>query len=144
MRGLWLAFCLLLFSTGALARDIEFSAIITDADGAPILDCVGNNCTGPPLTLGGVALRALTAQFEDERNLSGEEKFARGELALRVHKGGRIDVSAEDIATIKKLIAKGYGPLIVIRAWSMIDPSGQSPLTDMQRGIKRPDTPVRK
>jgi len=121
MRYLLIVIALFL-SSSAFAKEIDFSELITDQDGVQIMDCAGVGCSGPPLTLGIVSLRALTAQFDDDKNLSGEDKFKRGELALRVYKGGVIDLTAEDIATIKKLVAKGYGPLIVVKAWMMLDP----------------------
>jgi len=133
-----LVFSLLLaaLSFTAEAREINFSAIVTDQDGAPILDCVGAGCTGPPLTLGSAAMRALVATFEDDKNLPGEEKFKRGELALRVYKGGTVDLSAEDVALIKKQMAKGYGPIVVLRTWKLIDPESKDQPAQ-QRMIRR-------
>lgn len=113
-----------LLTTSAFAVDMDFSAVLTDQDGAPIIDCAGPDCASkPPLTLGKVAMRSLTASFEDERNLSGEEKFKRGQLAEKVYSGGSVALSAEDTALIKRLIAKGYGPLIVLKAWRLLDPT---------------------
>lgn len=105
-----------------MAGEVDFSTIITDADGAPIIDCT-TDCGGkPPLTLGRVSMRALTAIYNDEPSLSGEDKFRRGELAMRVYKGGSVALTAEDTALLKRLIAKGYGPLIVLKTWPLLDP----------------------
>ena len=113
-------------ATSAFAAEVDFSAVITDADNAPVIDCAGSDCAGkPPLTIGKLAMRALTASFEDERNLSGEEKFKRGQLAMRVYDGGKVALSAEDTALIKRLVAKGYGPMVVLRAWPLLDPPGK-------------------
>jgi len=114
-----------MFVASASAAQIDFSAPILGAEDKPIHDCTEPNCTGPVLKLGDVASRALSATFEDERALAGDEKFKRGDLALKVGKGGMHDLTVEDIALIKKVIAKGYGPLIVIRAWTMLDPAAQ-------------------
>jgi hypothetical protein len=118
-----------LFSTSALAVDVDFSAVITDQDGMPVIDCAGSpkDCEGkPPLTLGKVAMRALTASFEDERALTGEEKLKRGDLALRAYKSERsMQMTAEEVALVKRLIAKGYGPLIVVRTWPLLDPASK-------------------
>lgn len=116
----------LLWVTSAVAADVDFSAVLTDQDDKPVIDCAGKPEECPdknPLTLGKVALRVLTAPFDDERNISGEEKFKRGQLAMRVHNGGVVTLQAEDVALIKRLVAKGYGPLIVYRAWPLLDPA---------------------
>jgi hypothetical protein len=114
----------IMFGSSALAGEVDFSAILTDADGAPIADCATADCAGKPsLTLGKLAMRVLTASFEDEKNLTGEDKFKRGELAMRVYKGGTVSLAAEEVALLKRLVAKGYGPLIVLRAWPLLDPA---------------------
>jgi hypothetical protein len=104
-------------------RDLHGEVITTEKDGK-----------GEVLTLGKVASTALLLAFPDEQNLAGDEKLKRGVLALKVCncEAGKaydqVTLSAEDIALIKKLIAKGYGTLIVLRAWPLLDPGsiGQS------------------
>lgn len=117
----------LLLIAPAYAGEVDFSAVLTDIDGAPIPDCPsGTNCAErPPLTLGRLAMNVLTATYPDEKTLSGEDKFKRGELALRVYKGGKVNLSVEDIAEIKGLVAKAYGPLIVRKAWPLLDPGSK-------------------
>jgi hypothetical protein len=92
---------------------IDFSAIIADLDGKPLAE----------LTLGTMATNALMLPFEDERNLSGEEKVRRFKLAQRIHGAAEVDLTAEDISLIKKLIAKGYATMPTARAWELLDPS---------------------
>jgi hypothetical protein len=124
MRLLLLIF-LAIWPLPALAGEIDFSALVTDMDGTPIPDCVGNDCTNkPPLTLRTLAIRVLTANFPDEeKTLSGEDKFKRGELALRIHKSEKANLTAEDVSLVKRLVGKAYGPLVVLKAWSLLDPS---------------------
>ena len=74
-------------------------------------------------TLGIIVANALFATFPDEKDLSGEEKFKRGMLALDVQGAGTMTLSAEDIAMIKKVVAKAYGPLIVAQSWKLLDPA---------------------
>lgn len=112
----------ILFAAPAFAGEVDFSTILTNEDNAPIPDCTTTDCAGkPPLTLGRLAMHVLAANFPDEQNLSGEEKFKRGELALRVYKGGKVNISVEEAALVKKLVAKGYGPLIILKSWPMLD-----------------------
>lgn len=125
---LLLAAIALFVSTSAFAANVDFSTVVTDADGAAVADCAGSDCAGkPPLTLGRIALHALTATFEDEKNLAGEEKFKRGQFAMRVYKGDTVTLNAEDTALLKRLIAKAYGPLVVIKTWPLLDPSEKAP-----------------
>jgi hypothetical protein len=91
---------------------IDFSAAITDLDGNPI----------PELTLGLMATNALMGNFDDERSLSGDDKVRRFKLAQRVHHASEVDLTVEDVALIKKLIAKAYATLPCARAWELLDP----------------------
>jgi hypothetical protein len=77
---------------------------------------------GAVLTLGKVAINALVAVYQDEANLSGEDKVKRWELALRI-KGAKngLELTVEEIALIKKLIAKAYGPIICGPAWIYLE-----------------------
>jgi hypothetical protein len=115
----------LVWPAAAQAGEINFAAVITDIDGTPIPDCVGNDCANKPaLTLAAIAIRCLTANFPDEeKSISGEEKFKRGELALRIHKDGKTSLTAEDVALLKRLVGKAYGPLIVVKTWALLDPA---------------------
>jgi len=74
------------------------------------------------LTLKSVSIEALLATFEDERSLSGEEKVKRFVLATRIESNSNdMDFKVEDVAKIKQLIGKGYGPLVVGQAWEMLE-----------------------
>jgi hypothetical protein len=104
---------------------IDFTTALNDLDGAAISD---GTETKAAFTLGSAAVRALVIPYEDERNLSPEEKFKRGELASRIHSAGvgaaatgRISLKSEEITLLKKLIGKAYSPLIVFRAWPLLD-----------------------
>lgn len=75
-----------------------------------------------PYTLRAICVQALMGIFDDERGLSGEEKLARYELALRINKAEEpVELKAEDVALLKKLIAKGFATIIVGQAWKALD-----------------------
>jgi hypothetical protein len=97
---------------------IDFTVALNDLDGVAISDGGEAKAT---FTLGSAAVRALVIPYEDERNLSPEEKFKRGELAARIHGATTLSLRAEEITLLKKLIGKAYGPLIVFRAWPLLD-----------------------
>ena len=74
-----------------------------------------------PFCLKDAAIEALLA-FTTEENQTGEEKAKRYVMATRVYANPEgPDFTLEELATIKKVIGKGYGPLIVGQAWEMLE-----------------------
>ncbi len=74
-------------------------------------------------TLKYIVLEALQMIFNDEQGLSGEEKVKRWLLAVRIEATSEIDLdlTVEEIALIKRLVGKAYGPLIVGQTWEMLE-----------------------
>ena len=106
----------------------DFSAVIQDADGKPMAKCSENTpACAVPTTLGDVASAALFATFPDENDarnpLSAAEKVKRAALALRIRSAGNVDMTAEETALIKSVVGKAYSPIIVYRAWALLDPA---------------------
>lgn len=95
---------------------INFSAPIRDIRGEPIIEA------DKPVTLGSVSCQALLATYQDEKEISGKEKVERFTLAALCSNETEADVSVEDVALLKKLIGKAYGPLVVGRAYEIIEP----------------------
>jgi len=85
--------------------------------------------SGKPLTLLDVVTSALGQIYEDEKNLTGKEKAARGFLAMQIYgSDGNVLLKVEDFALIKKMIAKRYSSTIIIaQAFSMLDPAETAP-----------------
>ena len=75
---------------------------------------------GKPATLRFIAVKALSMVYQDEQSLSGEEKFKRYDLAMKI-KADPVDLEVEEISLIKKLIGKAYGPVIVWQAWNILE-----------------------
>jgi hypothetical protein len=117
-------------ATAGTACATDFSAPITDQTGKPVPLCADKtpDCE-KPMTLGRVVGIALFSTFPDESDPrtgtapSGEEKVKRAKLALEVFDGGQHDLTAEETALAKKLVAKAYAPLVVMRAWELLDPA---------------------
>lgn len=78
-------------------------------------------------TLGAVCIGALMGVYADEQGLSGEEKFKRYKLAERISAGGDQEVSAEDIALLKKLIAKNWPPAVLGPAYEALEQDQELP-----------------
>lgn len=93
---------------------IDFTSILLDFDDQPIKD--GDAI----VTLGKVARNALIATYPDERG-EGDEKLKRFLLAAKCS-GPGVTLTAEETALAKKLVGKAYGPLVVGRAWALLDP----------------------
>ena len=72
------------------------------------------------LTLSNVACNALFANPEEEK-IDGVEKLKRYELAIRIIKSPKNDLSIEEVAKIKELVAKIYGTIIVGVVYGMIE-----------------------
>lgn len=85
---------------------------------------LGELCVAPPAaTVRRVCCDALVAAFDDERNLAGEEKVKRFLLAQKLMAAEEVDLTSEDVSLLKKLVAKGFGPLVVGQAWQLLDPA---------------------
>lgn len=94
----------------------NFATTIKNLDGKPLKE--GDK----EVTIGSLAVNALLTPYDDERNLSGEDKVKRFKLAQRIHGAtGEIEIQSEEISLLKSLIAKAYTPLIVGQAYVMLE-----------------------
>jgi hypothetical protein len=96
---------------------VAVGTILNDLDGNPI------DAAGKPATLAGVAITALLATYKGEENLSGEEKLSRFNIAMKIKNATDVacELTVEDVALVKKLIGKAYGPLVVGQAWKALE-----------------------
>lgn len=97
---------------------IDFSTVVYDRSGAPAASGLNPD---EVLTLAEVAGTALLGLYPDERSLDGKDKFIRYSLWKKISDGGSVDLTVEDIALIKKLVGKAFGPITVGQAWAMLD-----------------------
>ncbi len=96
---------------------VPFNTILKQFDGTPIKR-QGSEAT---LILRDVAVESLLTVPRDEAQITGDEKAKRWFLASRVYANPAIDLTVEDIALIKKMIGKAYGPLVVGQAWELLE-----------------------
>lgn len=109
---------------------IDMTAILLDDKGNPILDPFEADPKDPqkilpPLTLGSAIAHALFAAFPDEQNLGWEAKFTRGMMAERLRNNPEVELTAEELTVIKRLLGKLYGVAIVMRAIPLLDPAAK-------------------
>lgn len=95
---------------------VNFDAVMKDLKGEPIKDGQED------FKLGSACCNALLAPYPDEQNLDSKDKVRRYKLALKVTAGGEQDLSVEEVADLKKLVGKAFPPLIVGRAFEVLDP----------------------
>lgn len=130
MRLLLVTVTTLMFSIPAIAAD--FTKKILDEDGKPFTVCIEQKKGAPnecvreeDLTLGRAARNALGVSYPDEQGISGDEKYHRAEVSQAIVGATELKLKAEDVALIKRLIAKFYGPRVVFQAWRELDPPAE-------------------
>lgn len=74
-----------------------------------------------PLTLKKVCIGAIGAALPGDEQMDGERKFGLYKLADRINKGGLVDVTAEEIATLKARIAKSYTVFAIGAAYTLLE-----------------------
>lgn len=109
-------------------RKIDFTTVLLDQDDKPIVAIECANATTDAeckdkkqtiFTLGLVALRSLNLA---EANLQPGESQRRGYLAVSIYKSAGAQLSSDEITLIKNQIAKMYAPIVVMRAFEILDP----------------------
>jgi hypothetical protein len=117
MRRYLLAAALIIAASPALA--IDFNAPIRQIDGTPIPVSTTDQS---PLTLGKVCEDALLANNLPGDTPTPEEKNKRFWLVLKIH-ANKDPLTADEIATAKKVIGLAYGPLVIGRSFELLDPA---------------------
>lgn len=98
---------------------VDFSTVLLDMEGKSI-DASATDKS--PATVRKVVVGALIASYADEQNLGGDEKVKRWNLALKIQKeADPIDFKSDEIALMKKLVGKAYGPMIVGQVWEALE-----------------------
>lgn len=99
----------------------DFRTFVKSFDGEPIKN--GDK----EIMIGELCVTAILANYDDEKGLDGNEKVLRFKLANKIFDAvhslaGNVELEAEEISLIKKLVAKHYGPLVVGRVYECVDP----------------------
>lgn len=86
----------------------------TDLDGKTILE------DGRPLTFAVVAIRALLSRSQGDAPDTPEQSIAHYDLALRLHKGGYVEITAKEATQLAARIAKLWAPIVAGPACRMV------------------------
>lgn len=101
---------------------INMTSPIMDLDDKPLMGSDEKEAT-----LREVVQGALLAQLPDDQNVSGGFKAKLFNLAMKVKKDNP-DLTAEEIALIKERIGVACLPLVVGRAYELLDPPAEKEL----------------
>jgi hypothetical protein len=87
----------------------NFDTVLNDLQEMPILNA---DKQGATLTAKDATLAALLIANQN-KPVSGEEKFKRWQLAQRVSAGGEVEVTPEEITLIKELAGDVYSAIVI-------------------------------
>lgn len=87
----------------------------------PILDINGD--VVPELTAKKIMVDAMMIPLEEDARLSGDQKIKHFLIAQRLHAGGEVELTSEDITMIKSRVAKAFNTLATGRIWELLDPA---------------------
>ncbi len=90
---------------------IKMETVLVGFDGDPVLKT--DKKDSDEVTLRFVVCHALQTGHEADVHLDGEEKMRRFLLAQKCYKESVVDMKAEDVTLIKKLLARTYSPALL-------------------------------
>lgn len=108
---------------------IPWDTIITDIDGTEMIDSITQEANplkkAGKLTLAIACRHALTiiVPSRSGEDVPQNKKFEWACLATDIYKGEAPTLDAETITELKERIAKLYGPVVVMRAYYLLDPA---------------------
>ena len=106
---------------------IDVTQAILDLTGEEIkqMQAACQTCGRPvkeeTLTLREACRRSLVAMIPQEK-VTGDEKFKRYHLALKIMDNDQVTLEAKELVMVKDCIAAVYNPLVMGRAWELLDP----------------------
>ena len=97
---------------------IDFSQAITNLAGKPLRTTDGEE--GRDLLLRDVAIEVLLSARAHEK-ASAQDKCRDAILAQGIYAQDEVELKAEEVAGIKRLVGEMYAPLVVMRAWALLE-----------------------
>jgi hypothetical protein len=102
---------------------IDLTVILKSLDGEVLEEKTKDKLV--PITLKSVCVNAMLSMTDEDRQEQGTSKAERYKLAFKLSEGGNQDLSTDEIVKIKERIGKIYIPLIVGRAYDLLE--GKTP-----------------
>jgi hypothetical protein len=147
MRGLILAAIIVgsslsVFIVTAWAESgyiVDMTTVLMGEDGRPARDVFAKDPVAkgqedpdprcekcPALRLGVAVSHALFASFPEDHD-TPDQKWARAVLAQRVSEEKAAQLTAEEVAVIKRQLGKAYGGIVLMQAFPLLDPNSKPP-----------------
>ena|SRR3990167_5616352 len=98
---------------------INFGSHVADLKGVALKDEKGED-----VKLHVPCVNALTANYQKENDIGGDEKYRRYKLAVKIDKPEEIEVTSEEITLIKKLVGFAFTPILVGGIFDKLEGSG--------------------
>lgn len=93
---------------------IDFSQTIKDLLGNDVMEATADGGTSDkPMTFGGVCATTLVNMDQSDRALSGAVKIQRYQLAMKVVRGGPVEITSSEAVMMADCVSRATGPLIV-------------------------------
>ena len=112
---------------------VNVTTVLHDIEGIPLRDAAIKDTEGRILrperdfTLRKACTEALQANGLAGDTLDGEERYRRYQLAIKIMTDDSPDLSAEEIAKLKRVIGLAFGAVVVGRAYEILDPQPSKP-----------------
>lgn len=100
---------------------IDMTTVLLALDGKPIPIGPGEDSLNS--TLRTIVENALLSPLRGDENVTGAKKAEMFILAMRAHTEDQCDMKAEEITMVKERIGRAFPPLIVGRAYEILDPT---------------------
>jgi len=108
---------------------VPVTSVLYDIEGIPLRDAAVISSTGAILrperdfTLRKACTEALQTNGLAGDTLDGEERYRRYQLAIKIMSEDTPNLSAEEIAKLKRVIGLAFGAIVVGRAYEILDPT---------------------
>lgn len=112
---------------------VDMTAVLTDENGSVIKDewlrpRDEKDCSKcPDLTLGAAVAHALFYVAPEERDVTGEQKWAWSALAVRIKTDPTAKLTHAEAALIYQRLGRLYSGVVLLRAMPLIDPNLEVP-----------------
>jgi hypothetical protein len=112
---------------------VKVTQVLHDLEGFPLRDAAVTSTDGKILrperdfTLRKACTEALQALNLAGDATDGEERYKRFLLAMKIMSADEVDLTAEEITKLKRVIGLAFGAVVVGRCYEILDPAPSAP-----------------
>lgn len=100
---------------------INLTSVLRNLDGSPMKESEDENAKDADLK--SVILKTCHVTLRGDENLTADQKIKIALLAQRSYGDHEVEFTVEEIALLKDRISRTYGPIVVLRAFEILDPA---------------------